>query len=168
MVVLLTVLHVIFCLFLILVILLQTGKGAGMGVAFGGASQTVFGPRGAGSFIGKATAIVAALFMVTSLLLAFVSSSKSTGVAEKAGALAEKRAGEVEEVDLGEAAAEAAVPDEGKSDEPEPAPAASDGGAETAGDGGAAAVSDAGATESADGGSPAEPAPAGDAGTGAP
>jgi preprotein translocase subunit SecG len=85
MITLLTVLHVIFCLFLILVILLQTGKGAGMGSAFGGGgSSTVFGPRGAGSFIGKATGIVAALFMVTSLSLAFFSSSKSTSLEKRA------------------------------------------------------------------------------------
>jgi len=85
MITLLTVLHVIFCLFLILVILLQTGKGAGMGAAFGGGgSSTVFGPRGAGSFIGKATGIVAALFMITSLSLAFFSSSKSTSLEKRA------------------------------------------------------------------------------------
>ncbi len=85
MITLLTVLHVIFCLFLILVILLQTGKGAGMGAAFGGGgSSTIFGPRGAGSFIGKATGIVAALFMITSLSLAFFSSSKSTSLEKRA------------------------------------------------------------------------------------
>ena len=135
MIALLTVLHVVFCLFLILVILLQTGKGAGMGVAFGGASQTVFGPRGAGSFIGKATAIVAALFMVTSLLLAWTSSSQSTGIADKAGALAEKRSSEVEEVDLG--ASEPAEPEATESKEPEPAAAVADGGAATTADAGA-------------------------------
>jgi preprotein translocase subunit SecG len=189
MVVLLTVLHVIFCLFLILVILLQTGKGAGMGVAFGGASSTVFGPRGAGSFIGKATAIVAALFMITSLLLAWASSSKSTGIADKAGALAEKRAGEVEEVDLGEAAAGSSLPDEDESVEPElePPAATADGGAPASGDAGAAPLTDGGTASepAADVPKPepaaseppapaAEQAPApdtpaaGDAGTGAP
>ncbi len=81
---LLIVLHVIFCVFLILVILLQTGKGAGIGAAFGGgSSQTVFGPRGAGSFIGKLTGVVAALFMLSSLTLAYLSSSTATGLAEK-------------------------------------------------------------------------------------
>jgi preprotein translocase subunit SecG len=141
MIVLLTVLHVVFCLFLILVILLQTGKGGGMGVAFGGASQTVFGPRGAGSFVGRATGVVAALFMVTSMVLAFVSSSGGTGVAEKADAMAEKRAGHVEEVDLTKAASEAEPPPDGQSAEPVP-PAETD-------DGGAAAASDAGASEAA-------------------
>ena len=98
---LLIALHVLFCIFLILVILLQTGKGGGMGAAFGGgSSQTVFGPRGAGSFIGKLTGAVAALFMVTSLILAYLSSSGSTGVIDKASALNEERAGMIKEVDL--------------------------------------------------------------------
>lgn len=168
MVVLLTVLHVVFCVFLILVILLQTGKGAGMGVAFGGASQTVFGPRGAGSFIGKATGVVAALFMVTSLTLAWFSSSRGTGIAEKAGALADKRAGEVEEVDLSATAPEPASPEDGQSQEPEPqpAPAAGDAGEapETAGDAGGAEA------EQPDAGAAAEPvgAPEAEAGDAAP
>ena len=81
--------HVIFCIFLILVILLQTGKGGGMGTAFGGASQTVFGPRGAGSFIGKITGAVAILFMLTSLILAYLSSPRNSGLAEKVSALNE-------------------------------------------------------------------------------
>jgi preprotein translocase subunit SecG len=143
MVVLLTVLHATFCVFLILVILLQTGKGGGMGVAFGGASQTVFGPRGAGSFVGKATGIVAALFMITSMVLAFVSSSGGTGVADKAGALAEKRAGQVEEVDLSQAATESSLPPDGQSGEPEATPS------EGAGDGGS---SDAGGSAASDAG----------------
>jgi preprotein translocase subunit SecG len=103
MVVLLTILHILFCLFLILVILLQTGKGGGMGAAFGGGgSSTVFGPRGAGSFIGKLTGTVATLFMLSSMALAAMSSSQSTGVAEKA-ALAEGSAGAAEDVALDEA-----------------------------------------------------------------
>jgi preprotein translocase subunit SecG len=99
---LLTVLHVFFCVFLILVILLQTGKGAGIGAAFGGGSQTVFGPRGAGSFIGKATGIVAALYMLSSFTLAYFSSSGSSGIAERATALNEEIAANVEEVMLEE------------------------------------------------------------------
>lgn len=99
---LLIVLHVIFCVFLILVILLQTGKGAGIGAAFGGgSSQTVFGPRGAGSFIGKLTGVVATLFMLTSLTLAYLSSSTATGLAEKVKARGlEEQAGEAKDVDL--------------------------------------------------------------------
>jgi preprotein translocase subunit SecG len=163
MIVLLTVLHVIFCVFLILVILLQTGKGAGMGVAFGGASQTVFGPRGAGSFIGKATGVVAALFMVTSMVLAYTSSSGGTGVADKAGALAEKRAGQVEEVDLTQAAADAELPPDGASEEPSPAAETGDGGAATTGDAGGA-TADGGATDAAPA---AAAAPAADVGSSA-
>ncbi len=101
MITLLTVLHVIFCLFLILVILLQTGKGAGMGAAFGGGgSSTVFGPRGVGSFIGKATGVVAALFMITSLSLAFFSSSKSTSLEKRALENEDRQSEEVDIADL--------------------------------------------------------------------
>ncbi|MCP4676927.1 MAG: preprotein translocase subunit SecG [Deltaproteobacteria bacterium] len=107
---LLIVLHVIFCVFLILVILLQTGKGAGIGAAFGGGSQTVFGPRGAGSFIGRLTGIVAGLFMLSSLLLAYSSSSKESGVADKVKAMSEDIAKNIEEVDIGSTPAEDAAP----------------------------------------------------------
>jgi preprotein translocase subunit SecG len=74
-----TVLHILVCIFLILIILLQAGKGGGMGAAFGGAgAQTVFGGRGAQTFLGKVTSISAFLFMLTSLTLAYNSSrSKS-------------------------------------------------------------------------------------------
>lgn len=72
--VVLTVLHILLCLFLILVVLLQPGRGGGMGGAFGGMSQTVFGSRGAGSFLAKMTAVVAALFMANSFALSKLSS----------------------------------------------------------------------------------------------
>jgi preprotein translocase subunit SecG len=76
---LVTILHVFVCVFLILIILLQAGKGGGMGAAFGGAgAQTVFGGRGAQTFLGKVTSVSAFLFMLTSLTLAYNSSrSKS-------------------------------------------------------------------------------------------
>lgn len=64
--------HVAVCLALILIVLLQRGKGADMGAAFGGSSQTVFGSAGAGSFLSKLTAAAAIIFMVTSLFLAFL------------------------------------------------------------------------------------------------
>ena len=68
----LTVLHVIVCIFLIAVVLLQRGKGAEMGAVFGGgASSTVFGSRGAGNFLTKLTTISAAVFMLTSLSLSY-------------------------------------------------------------------------------------------------
>lgn len=100
MVYLLTTLHVIFCVALILAILLQAGKGGGMGSAFGGGgSSTVFGPRGPGSFIAKLTGTVAMLFMVTSMVLAYMSSSKTSDLEDKAAALAEEKL-EGTEVDL--------------------------------------------------------------------
>lgn len=70
-----TVIHVLACVFLVLVILLQAGKGGGMGAGFGGAaSQTVFGGRGAQGFLGKVTAGFAGVFMLTSLVLSYGSS----------------------------------------------------------------------------------------------
>lgn len=79
MVTLITVIHVIAAIFLILVVLLQSGKGASMGASFGGASQTVFGASGAGGFLTKLTAASAIIFMCTSLTLAYMSSrSEST------------------------------------------------------------------------------------------
>ncbi|PIQ95842.1 MAG: preprotein translocase subunit SecG [Nitrospinae bacterium CG11_big_fil_rev_8_21_14_0_20_56_8] len=74
-----TILHVFVTLFLILVILLQAGKGAAMGSGLGaGSSQTMFGSSGAGNFLSKLTSGVAILFMVTSLTLAFMSSKKDS------------------------------------------------------------------------------------------
>ncbi len=67
------VLHLIVCLFLIFIILIQSSKGAEMGAAFGGSSQTLFGSRGASTVIGKVTTAVAILFMLTSLSLAIIS-----------------------------------------------------------------------------------------------
>jgi preprotein translocase subunit SecG len=67
-----TIIHILVCFALIMIVLLQTGKGASMGAAFGGSSQTVFGSGGAATFLTKLTTIAAAVFMVTSLLLAFM------------------------------------------------------------------------------------------------
>jgi preprotein translocase subunit SecG len=71
-------LHVLVAVILILMVLLQKGKGADIGAAFGGASQTVFGPRGAQSFLSKLTAGSAILFMLTSVSLAIIQSKKSS------------------------------------------------------------------------------------------
>jgi preprotein translocase subunit SecG len=57
------------CLFMIVIVLLQKGKGADMGAAFGGSSQTLFGSRGAATFLNKLTTGAAVLFMITSLVL---------------------------------------------------------------------------------------------------
>lgn len=75
-----TVVHILVCLALIFVVLLQKGSGADMGAAFGGSSQSVFGSRGSGSFLGKLTATLATVFMITSLSLAFFTTQKGAGV----------------------------------------------------------------------------------------
>jgi preprotein translocase subunit SecG len=74
----LVTLHVIVSAILIGMVLLQKGKGADIGAAFGGASNTVFGPRGAQSFMSKLTTGAAVLFMVTSLVLAVTSTKRSS------------------------------------------------------------------------------------------
>ncbi len=71
-------LHVSVSLILVSMVLLQKGKGADIGAAFGGASNTVFGPRGAQSFLSKLTAGAAVLFMITSLTLAFTTAKRSS------------------------------------------------------------------------------------------
>lgn len=76
--ILLVVLHVLVAVILISMVLLQKGKGADIGAAFGGASQTVFGPRGAQSFLSKLTTGAAVVFMITSFLLAFMQSQKTS------------------------------------------------------------------------------------------
>ena len=63
--------HVSVCIALIMIVLLQRGKGADMGAAFGGSSQTVFGSGGATSFLQKVTTAAAIIFMLTSLSLSF-------------------------------------------------------------------------------------------------
>ena len=74
MVTLLVILHVLICIGLVIAILLQSGKGADLGAAFGGSSQTLFGSAGAVPFLNKLTTGVAIAFMITSLSLAFVAS----------------------------------------------------------------------------------------------
>jgi len=73
MTVLLTVIHITVSFFLIFIVLIQSSKGAEMGAAFGGSSQTLFGSRGAATFLSKLTTGAAIAFMLTSLLLAIVS-----------------------------------------------------------------------------------------------
>lgn len=70
---LLVILYILVALFLIMVVLLQSGKGASMGAAFGGAAQTMFGARGQASGIEKVTVYAAAIFMVLSVVLASMS-----------------------------------------------------------------------------------------------
>ncbi|NUP05110.1 MAG: preprotein translocase subunit SecG [Polyangiaceae bacterium] len=77
----LNVVHIFVCLFLILVVLLQQGKGGGLGGLGGGATQ-VFGGRGAGNFMTRLTAICATIFMLTSMLLAYISSGGDRAIRE--------------------------------------------------------------------------------------
>jgi preprotein translocase subunit SecG len=75
------IVHVVVCLFLIIVVLLQSGKAADLAGAFGGmGSQTAFGPRGSATLLSKATTISAVLFMITSLALS-VMATKNAGLA---------------------------------------------------------------------------------------
>lgn len=70
--------HTLIALLIIILVLVQRGKGADAGAAFGaGASGTVFGARGSGSFFSRATAVLATAFFATSLTLAFMSSQRA-------------------------------------------------------------------------------------------
>ena len=87
MTILLTIIHVIVCFFMIIVVLLQSGKAADLAGAFGGmGSQTAFGPRGSATLLSKATTLAAAFFMVTSLSLSILANrgaASSGSVLEK-------------------------------------------------------------------------------------
>jgi preprotein translocase subunit SecG len=80
------IIHVLGCIGLILIVLLQKGKGASMGAAFGGSSQTVFGSTGAAPFLSKLTTFIAIVFMLTSLGLSFFfGRGASTSIMEGVG-----------------------------------------------------------------------------------
>jgi len=88
---LLQILHIFVCAVLIFVVLLQQGKGGGMGAALGGgAAAQVFGGRGAGNILTRATSICAAIFMLTSVSLAYLSSSGDRAIKAKAAMEASK------------------------------------------------------------------------------
>lgn len=92
MIILFTVIHIIVCLFLVIVVLLQSGKAADLAGAFGGmGSQTAFGPRGSATVLSKATTLAAAMFMVTSMSLAIMATrsagTSSTVLEREAGKL---------------------------------------------------------------------------------
>ena len=76
MIIAVTILHVIVSLGLILVVLLQTGKGAEIGAVFGGSSSTIFGSSGAGNFLTRLTTGMAIVFMITSLALGYFAGRK--------------------------------------------------------------------------------------------
>jgi preprotein translocase subunit SecG len=79
MIALVVVIHILVCVTLIGVVLLQQGKGADVGAVFGGSSQTVFGASGAGNLLTKVTGICAIIFFTTSLILAYSSTRRATG-----------------------------------------------------------------------------------------
>jgi preprotein translocase subunit SecG len=75
------IIHVIIAIALILIVLLQTGRGSDMGAAFGGgSSQTLFGSSGSSGFMTKLTTIAAVVFMLTSLVLAYTYSHKGSSI----------------------------------------------------------------------------------------
>src|SRR5208283_1618880 len=71
--------HVTVCISLVILILLQQGKGAEVGAVFGGSSNTVFGASGAGNVLTRATSALAVIFFATSLYLAYTSSERASG-----------------------------------------------------------------------------------------
>lgn len=76
---LLIIVHIVVCLFLIGIVLLQHGKGADIGATFGGSSQSLFGSEGPLPLLNKITTFVAVLFMVTSISLAYISANRGSG-----------------------------------------------------------------------------------------
>jgi len=129
-----TGLHITLCFFLILVVLLQPGKGADFGAAMGGASQEVFGASGGVSLLSKITGLVAALFMGTSLSLAWFSNAppgtdltpeellKSVEAEPLAGGSEAAEPAAEAAAEAAEPAAEAAEPAAEGSEAAEPAP----------------------------------------------
>jgi preprotein translocase subunit SecG len=92
---LITILHIIVCLFLMLTVLLQSGKGGGMGGAFGGGNAaTVFGGSGASTFLRRLTAGAGTVFMLTSMVLAFLASRNQSDSLERFGEQQQKLAAE--------------------------------------------------------------------------
>jgi preprotein translocase subunit SecG len=85
MITLVTVIHVIVSLGLVVIVLLQTGKGADIGAVFGGSSSTIFGSSGAGNFLTRLTTGLAVVFMITSLTLGYFSGKRpSSSVLDRA------------------------------------------------------------------------------------
>lgn len=126
MTILLTIIHILVCFFLILVVLTQQGKGQDLASAFGGAgSQAAFGARGTATLLTKVTAVVAATFMVTSLLLGYVQDdAESQTVVDTPGvtipmpaaetpAAADDPAGEGEDPEAPESGEESGEPEPG-------------------------------------------------------
>ncbi len=78
MVTILTIIHVLVCIFLVSIVLLQHGKGADIGATFGGGGESLFGTEGPVPMLNKITTAVAVIFMVTSISLAYISAHSTT------------------------------------------------------------------------------------------
>ena len=78
MVTILTIIHIMVCIFLVSIVLLQHGKGADIGATFGGGGESLFGTEGPVPIMNKITTGVAVLFMVTSISLAYISAHSTT------------------------------------------------------------------------------------------
>jgi len=78
MVIILTIIHIIVCIFLVSIVLLQHGKGADIGATFGGGGQSLFGTEGPVPMLNKITTAAAIIFMVTSISLAYISAHRTT------------------------------------------------------------------------------------------
>ena len=132
-------LHIVLCFFLILVVLLQPGKGADFGAAMGGTSQEAFGAAGSVTILTKITGVVAAMFMATSLGLAWYSNTDGAGGELSPEELEKAASGSSDVATEGEAAPEGdAVPAEEAAPEDNAAPAE-----EAAPEGGAAPAEEA-------------------------
>lgn len=86
----LTVVHIVACVFLMLVVLIQPGKGGGLGAFTGAGAQQVFGGRGAGNFLTKTTWATATIFFATSISLAYLSSSEDESLQQRAESAVER------------------------------------------------------------------------------
>jgi preprotein translocase subunit SecG len=78
MITILTIVHIIVCIFLVSIVLLQHGKGADIGATFGGGGQSLFGTEGPVPILNKITTMAAVIFMVTSISLAYISAHRTT------------------------------------------------------------------------------------------
>jgi preprotein translocase subunit SecG len=79
MVTVLTIIHIIVCIFMVSIVLLQHGKGADIGATFGGGGQSLFGTEGPVPMLNKITTAAAIIFMLTSIALAYISAHRTTG-----------------------------------------------------------------------------------------
>ena len=78
MITILTIIHILVCIFMVSIVLLQHGKGADIGATFGGGGQSLFGTEGPVPMLNKVTTTVAVIFMVTSISLAYLSAHRTT------------------------------------------------------------------------------------------